>query len=196
MSQFFHSWIFWFLIGLVIVYILCKHSLKKDEERKKQQRILWENGIFGVDVTKDLKMQGAPFFKCCAEVYNQALNMILIDNQTTITIQGVQYKYKRNLNAFKVYERVTNKGFTLSDIHNVYVLMHCLLVVNNPNMNLRLDEFLSYVEETETKLDRLNNSSKKSKRKRHRHIPDIFKEQTERLLHSWSETEVETSSID
>lgn len=181
MTQFFHSWIFWLLLILLIVHLLCKQSLKKDEQRKRQQRILWEHGIFGVDVTKDMKMQGAPLFKCCTEIYNKALDVVFLDNQTTITIQGVQYKYERDIAAFKVYEKVMNKRFTLSDIHNVYVLMYCLLVVNNPNIQLRLDEFLSYVEEVEIDLDKSKQHLKKRKRKHYRKIPDIFKEKNRKF---------------
>lgn len=194
MEQFFHSWIFWFLLFLLIVHILCKQSLKEDKERKKQQSILWAHGIFGVDLTQDMKMQGAPLFKCCTEKYKKAFDVILFENQTTITIEGVQYKFERNIGAFKVYEKIMNKEFTLSDIHNVYVLMHCLLVVNNPNLRLRLDEFLRYVEKTEVVLDK-SKITKKSKRKHHRQIPEIFKDKTENLLQNWSNKEVETGPV-
>ena len=162
MAQFFHSWIFWFLLGLIIVHMVCKQSLKKDKERKMQQSVLWEHTTLEADATKNMKCKEAHFFNDSSDVYNQALDMIFSDNQTTVTIQGVQYKYKRNINAFKVYEKITNQRFTLSNPHNVYILMHCLLVVNNPNTNLRLDEFLNYVEEIEADLNNSEKSSKKS----------------------------------
>ena len=201
MASLFHTWIFWFLVGLVIVHLLCKQSLKKDEARKKQQRILWEHGIFGVDVTKDLKMQGAPFFKCCSEVYNKALDIIFMDGHTTITIDGVQYNFQRNIKAFEIYEKITQKRFSLNNIHDYYILMYCLLVVNNPGMSLRIDEFLTIVEEIEK--DEISSSSSGSKNKkkgkkenRKRHVPSIIEERTYNLIQNWSEKKVETDSTD
>lgn len=204
MAAIFQSWIFWLMVGVFIIHLLCKPSVKEDEERKRMKRILWEQGIFGVDVYKDMKLQGAPLFKCFSEVYNKAFDVIFLENQTTITIDGIRYNFARNIKAFEIYEKITHKRFTLYDIHDIYILIYCLLVVNNPSMSLRIDEFLTNVEEIEKEgisssclISR--NKKKRNKNNKERHVPNIFEERTNNLIQKWnvkSEKELETSFSD
>lgn len=158
MAEFFQSWIFWFLIGLILLHFICKESIKRDKEKFKQKyKNLSEYDNFEVTRTQDLKTEGV-LFKNNTDLYNQAFDIIFFDiifkdDQTTITIKGVEYKFVRNINAFSIYEKITNKKFNLQNIHDFYILIYCLLIANNPGLLLGIDEFLMAIEECEMEGD-------------------------------------------
>lgn len=149
MAEFFQSWIFWFLIGLILLHLICKESIKRDKEKFKQKyKNLSEYDNYEVAPIQDLKTKGV-LFKNNTDLYNQAFDIIFKDDQTTITIKGIEYKFVRNINAFSIFEKITNKRFDLHDIHDFYILIYCLLVANNPGLLLGIDEFLMAIEECE-----------------------------------------------
>ena len=150
MAEFFHSWIFWFLVGLIILHLICKLSIKFEEEDRKERynKLLYQNH-YETETEKVLKTTGFPLFKYKTDLYNKAFDIIFQDDQTTITVKGVQYKFVRNIKAFSIYEKISNKSFNLHNIHDFHILIYCLLLANNPGLPLRIDEFLAAVEECE-----------------------------------------------
>lgn len=168
MAAFFQSWIFWFLLVLLVIHLICRSSLKKDEAQLKQKEILWQGGIYGVDLTVNQREIGAPLFKCCIENYNQAFEILFSDGETTLNINGIEYNYRRDIRAFSLYEKITNSKFALSTIHDVYILMYCILVVNNPGITLRIDEFLDCIHENEKE----EKKSTKTKKTRRHYMPE------------------------
>lgn len=64
-----------------------------------------------------------------------------------MTINNTEYKLKYTLRALFIYEQLTGKAFKLETITDEYIFFYCMLVANNPDMNLTFNELIEAIDE-------------------------------------------------
>lgn len=64
-----------------------------------------------------------------------------------MTINNTEYKLKYTLRALFIYEQLTGKAFRLETITDEYIFFYCMLVANNPDMNLTFNELIEAIDE-------------------------------------------------
>lgn len=64
-----------------------------------------------------------------------------------MTINNIEYKLKYTLRALFIYEQLTGKAFKLETITDEYIFFYCMLVANNPDMNLTFNELIEAIDE-------------------------------------------------
>lgn len=64
-----------------------------------------------------------------------------------MTINSTEYKLKYTLRALFIYEQLTGKAFKLETITDEYIFFYCMLVANNPDMNLTFNELIEAIDE-------------------------------------------------
>ena len=62
-------------------------------------------------------------------------------------INDKDYKLKYTLRALFIYEQITGKVFNLQTITDEYLFFYCILLANNPDMNLTFDDLISAIDE-------------------------------------------------
>lgn len=172
MESIFQSWIFWILLIIFFLIIFSRPAAKPVTKWDREKKILGENGYFGINLDKDHRLSGSPLFHCYSDYYQKAFDIIFFDNQESITINGEEYIFKRNIKAVKIFEKITHRRFCLENDFDLYILIYSLLLANNESMTLRIDDFLSYAQKSE----RNCSNSENAKNKQKRHIPAILLE--------------------
>lgn len=64
-----------------------------------------------------------------------------------MTIQEKEYKLKYSIRALFIYEQVTGKAFKLETLTDEYLFFYCILLANNPDMQLTFDELIDAIDE-------------------------------------------------
>lgn len=64
-----------------------------------------------------------------------------------ITIKNTLYKLKYTLRALFIYEQITGKVFSMQTVTDEYLYLYCLLIANNPDMELSFDELIDQCDE-------------------------------------------------
>lgn len=64
-----------------------------------------------------------------------------------MTIKDKEYKLKYTLRALFIYEQITGKVFNLQTITDEYLFFYCILLANNPDMDLTFDDLISAIDE-------------------------------------------------
>lgn len=62
-------------------------------------------------------------------------------------INNIDYKLKYTLRALFIYEQITGKVFKMETITDEYIFFYCILLANNPNMNLTFEELIEAIDE-------------------------------------------------
>lgn len=62
-------------------------------------------------------------------------------------INNKDYKLKYTLRALFIYEQITGKVFSLQTITDEYLFFYCILLANNPDMDLTFDDLISAIDE-------------------------------------------------
>lgn len=65
---------------------------------------------------------------------------------STIVIAGKSYNLKYTLRALFVYEEITGVPFSSGKAINVYTLIYCILLVNNPDF-MDFESFINAIDE-------------------------------------------------
>lgn len=64
-----------------------------------------------------------------------------------ITINNTQYTIKWTLRSFFLFEQITGKMFKMETMTDEYIFIYCLLLANNPDVQLTFDEFINVCDE-------------------------------------------------
>lgn len=64
-----------------------------------------------------------------------------------MTINGKEFKLKYTLRALFVFEQITGKAFKMETITDQYIFFYCILVANNPDMQLTFDELIEAIDD-------------------------------------------------
>lgn len=64
-----------------------------------------------------------------------------------MTIRNTEYKLKYTLRALFIYEQITGKVFKMETITDEYLFFYCILLANNPDMQLTFAELIEAVDE-------------------------------------------------
>ena len=64
-----------------------------------------------------------------------------------IRINDTDYCIKWTLRAFFIYEQITGKIFKMQTLTDEYVFIYCLLLANNPEIQLTFNEFIDVLDE-------------------------------------------------
>ncbi len=64
-----------------------------------------------------------------------------------MTIKDKEYKLKYTLRALFIYEQITGKVFNLQTITDEYLFFYCILLANNPDMDITFDDLISAIDE-------------------------------------------------
>lgn len=62
-------------------------------------------------------------------------------------INNIDYKLKYTLRALFIYEQITGKAFKMETITDEYIFFYCILLANNPDMNLTFEELIEAIDE-------------------------------------------------
>lgn len=62
-------------------------------------------------------------------------------------INNKEYKLKYTLRALFIYEQITGKVFQLHTITDEYLFFYCILLANNPDMELTFDDLINAIDE-------------------------------------------------
>lgn len=62
-------------------------------------------------------------------------------------IRNKEYKIKYTLRALFIYEQITGKAFKLTTLTDEYLFFYCILLANNPNMELTFDGLIDAIDE-------------------------------------------------
>lgn len=62
-------------------------------------------------------------------------------------IKNTEYKLKYTLRALFIYEQITGKAFKLETITDEYIFFYCMLLANNPNIQLTFNELIDAIDE-------------------------------------------------
>lgn len=62
-------------------------------------------------------------------------------------INNIDYKLKYTLRALFIYEQITGKVFKMETITDEYIFFYCILLANNPDMNLTFEELIEAIDE-------------------------------------------------
>lgn len=64
-----------------------------------------------------------------------------------MTIKDTKYKLQYTIRALLIYEQITGKVFSMNTITDEYLFFYCLLIANNPDMQLTFDELIDCIDE-------------------------------------------------
>ena len=62
-------------------------------------------------------------------------------------INNKEFKLKYTLRALFIYEQITGKVFQLHTITDEYLFFYCILLANNPDMELTFDDLINAIDE-------------------------------------------------
>lgn len=83
-----------------------------------------------------------------------------------ITINHTEYTIKWTLRAFFIYEQITGKIFKMQTLTDEYVFIYCLLLANNPEIQLTFNEFIDVLDEEVEVLNTIQDFISKEMQKR------------------------------
>ena len=65
----------------------------------------------------------------------------------TITIKGNEYNVKYTIRAMFLFEKISNKTFSLESIMDWYVLYYCIIIASNKESTMTFDDFIDACDE-------------------------------------------------
>lgn len=71
-------------------------------------------------------------------------------------INNKEIKLKVTLRAQFIYEEITGKAFEIKNSFEQYLYFYCLVLANNPDVNMTFENFLDYLDENPEAISELN----------------------------------------
>lgn len=68
----------------------------------------------------------------------------------TITINKKEYNVKYSIKALFYWEQITGKSFSIETLFDNYLLLYCMILVNNPDNVLSWDDFINALDSDPT----------------------------------------------
>lgn len=65
----------------------------------------------------------------------------------TLLIRGKECRIKYTLRGLLMYEQITGSSFKGDKMLNLYTLLYCLIIVNNPDLSLTFGDFVDCIDE-------------------------------------------------
>lgn len=75
----------------------------------------------------------------------------------TITINNNEYKVKITLRAMLIFEQITKRPFNPSSMLDEYVYFYCILLANNPDMNMDFNKFMDALDDNPSIINQYKN---------------------------------------
>ena len=73
-----------------------------------------------------------------------------------ITINEKEYNLKYTLRALFIFERITNRQFSIESTLDQYLFFYCLILASNPDTQLTFDEFINACDEDKDLFIKMN----------------------------------------
>lgn len=73
----------------------------------------------------------------------------------TIKIADKDYKLKYTIRSLFLFERITGKALNIETFADQITFFYCLILANNPDMDLTFDQFIDAIDNHEINIDEL-----------------------------------------